>query len=274
MSRRQQQQQQQSPTSGDLPLHLSQTGSHQRSGKRKTTDASSLQSSTVNAGISMINVATTNHSSSPLLPPPPRSGQFSITTATLMENIEEFMNYGVPKGRKQQPQRKFHVDIPSRLLIVLAMIFLIVPILIFLHKEAHIHEDHHRSHYKTEKFVNVDTESVLSQFRVNITTKEDAIHEHNLTRLNETEDHYGRETYSHHGELEEVDLHMRNERSANQHDDDVKNEDRAVPELSTISEIVPKVNNTRLATDFVSKNDHNQHRLSNSTDGLANDRKV
>jgi hypothetical protein len=41
---------------------------------------------------------------------------------------------------------------------------MVVPLLIFFYKEAHIHENHDEAHFKPEKFINVDTHDVLSHF--------------------------------------------------------------------------------------------------------------
>jgi hypothetical protein len=151
---------QQPPTAVETLLPL-----HQRAAKRKVGDANFLPPPGVAASV---NAET-----------PPRSGQFNLAAA-LMENLD-FLGGGSnnnnnhdkkppTKRHAHSPKRKFQVEIPSRLLIILAMVFLIAPILIFLHKEAHIHEDHDRAHYKAEKFVNVDTDAVLSQFRANATS--------------------------------------------------------------------------------------------------------
>lgn len=188
MSRRQQQlQPPQPPTAVELPLHIQQQqqqmGSHQRSTKRRVSDTAYLQSNPIIAGGANLDTA-----SSPL-PLPPRSGQLGSAAASLMENIEDFMNYGAPKKKKSTASsRKFHVDVPRRLLVILAMIFLIAPLIIFLHKEAHIHEDHDEGHFKAEKFVNVDTESILSQFRVNV-TKDESLTVHNATQSSDTKEH-------------------------------------------------------------------------------------
>ncbi|KAG7363129.1 2-dehydropantoate 2-reductase [Nitzschia inconspicua] len=184
MSRRQQQlPPPTSTTTAELPLHVQQqqqqSGSHQRSSKRKMSESSFLPSNAITAGGAISNPTATQ------LPLPPRSGQQLNIASSLLENIEEFMNYGAPK--KKRPQRKFHVDIPSRLLVILAIVFLIGPLIIFLHKEAHIHDVHREAHFKPEKFVNVDTESVLSQFRDNNITRDEASRDHNATRSNDHE---------------------------------------------------------------------------------------
>jgi hypothetical protein len=62
-------------------------------------------------------------------------------------------------------KRRFQVKVPTKILIVLALVFLFIPGLIFLHKEMHIHEDHYESHFKTEKYIHVNTDEVFSKFR-------------------------------------------------------------------------------------------------------------
>jgi len=59
-------------------------------------------------------------------------------------------------------------------MVVLTLVFLILPGLIFIQRELHIH-DHNTSHYKTEKFVNVDTKEVWNDFRLATTTEKDAV---------------------------------------------------------------------------------------------------
>jgi len=67
-------------------------------------------------------------------------------------------------------KRRFQVKVPCRLLAVLSLVFIIVPGLIFLQKEMHIHEDHYESHFKTEKYVNVKTEEVFSVWKFRMAT--------------------------------------------------------------------------------------------------------
>ena len=61
-------------------------------------------------------------------------------------------------------KKKFQVNVPTRLLAILALVFLVIPVLIFLKKEAHIHERHDEAHFKPEKFVNVDTKDAMKHF--------------------------------------------------------------------------------------------------------------
>ncbi|KAL3933422.1 MAG: hypothetical protein SGARI_003714 [Bacillariaceae sp.] len=149
MSRRQQ------PPSTPTPASVEMLPLHQRSAKakRKASDAAGLLSNGAIEG-------------------PPRSGQFSLTAA-LMDNLDFLGSSSNDKksSRKHHhphpssPKRKFQVEIPRKLMIILAAVFLIAPLLTFLHKEAHIHENHDEAHYKPERFVNVDADAVLSQFR-------------------------------------------------------------------------------------------------------------
>ncbi|KAL3942046.1 MAG: hypothetical protein SGARI_000397 [Bacillariaceae sp.] len=137
---------------------------HQRSAKakRKASDTSYLQSNVGNVmgGVSSpINNNVHGDAS-------PRSGQFSLDV--FMDFMSSSYEHKKSSAHKKSSHlRKFQVDIPSRLLMILAMVFLIVPILIFMHKVAHIHEDHDEAHFKAENLLNVDTNAVLSQFRVN-----------------------------------------------------------------------------------------------------------
>ena len=61
-------------------------------------------------------------------------------------------------------KKKFQVKVPTRMLIILALVFVVVPVLIFLYKEAHIHENHHEAHFKTKKFIGVDSKDTFKHF--------------------------------------------------------------------------------------------------------------
>jgi hypothetical protein len=203
VSRRQQQQQPQQPLHSQqastvsspsnahnggsmemLPLHHRQQQMHQpgpssssqlRAAKRKASDQASPCN--INSGMA-------------ILPAPPRStgggggvigGSVLPSLSSLPESLEDFFGGGggigrsaasasghasddatAKKGRRRQHQ--YQVQMPSRLLGILALVFLIVPILIFMHKEANIRSDR-VAHYRTEKFINVNTEDVFSTFR-------------------------------------------------------------------------------------------------------------
>jgi len=87
-------------------------------------------------------------------------------------------------------KRRFQVKVPCRLLAVLLLVFLIVPGLIFLQKEMHIHEDHYESHYKTEKYVNVKTEEVFSVWKFRMATI------NQTTMVQDDEENYSTDTSS------------------------------------------------------------------------------
>ncbi|KAG7341952.1 hypothetical protein IV203_007044 [Nitzschia inconspicua] len=252
MSRRQQLPPPTSTTTAELPLHVQQqqqhqSGSHQRSSKRKMSESSFLPSNAITAGGGISNPTATQ------LPLPPRSGQQLNIASSLLENIEEFMNYGAPK--RKRPQRKFHVDIPSRLLAILAIVFLIGPLIIFLHKEAHIHDVHREAHFKPEKFVNVDTESVLSQFRDNNITRDEASRDHNATRSNDDEK-----------------MKMQGNFDSTPTEEKVGGgrENRTVTEATTQSQPTQSVNQTLSPMG----SNHSHTMGSNSTDLKSSDRKV
>lgn len=61
-------------------------------------------------------------------------------------------------------KRRFQVRVPCRLVTILALVFLIVPVFIFLHKEAHIHEDHDEAHFKSKNYLNVNARDVFADF--------------------------------------------------------------------------------------------------------------
>jgi hypothetical protein len=82
----------------------------------------------------------------------PRSGPFAFPTL--------FVN----DDKDGHDRRRFKVSLPTRMLLILVMVFLAVPLMVFFYKEVHIHEAHDEAHFKPEKFVNVNTHDVISQF--------------------------------------------------------------------------------------------------------------
>ena len=96
-------------------------------------------------------------------------------------------------------KRRYQVKVPCRLMAVLALVFLVVPGFVFLHKELHIHDDHHESHFKAEKYVNVDTKHVWDTFRLATTNQtqtqtagagiEETMSQQQTTQDEEKEDH-------------------------------------------------------------------------------------
>ena len=64
--------------------------------------------------------------------------------------------------RDVSAKRKYRVNVPTKLILTLVFVFLIAPLSIFMYKEKHIHDKRYEGHYKSEKFVNVDTNEVLS----------------------------------------------------------------------------------------------------------------
>mmetsp|Transcript_17632 Transcript_17632/g.43999 ORF Transcript_17632/g.43999 Transcript_17632/m.43999 type:complete len:295 (+) Transcript_17632:143-1027(+) len=73
-------------------------------------------------------------------------------------------------------KRRFQVKVPFRLMVILSLIFLLIPGMIFVHKELHIHEDQYISHYKAENYVNVNTKDVWDNFK-QATTTDDTMHQ-------------------------------------------------------------------------------------------------
>jgi hypothetical protein len=72
------------------------------------------------------------------------------------------LQYSVRDKSDAAAKRRYNVNIPSRMIAVLVLVFMIAPLMTFFYKEVHIHDEHHQPHYKSEKFVNVDTQDVLS----------------------------------------------------------------------------------------------------------------
>lgn len=73
-------------------------------------------------------------------------------------------------------KRRFQVKVPFRLMTILGLVFLILPFLVFLHKELHMHEDQYISHYKSENYAHVNTKDVWDNFK-QATTTDDAVQE-------------------------------------------------------------------------------------------------
>jgi hypothetical protein len=78
-------------------------------------------------------------------------------------------------------KRRYQVKVPCRLMVILALVFVLFPGLIFIHKELHIHDDYSMTHFKTEKYVNVNTKEVWDSFLVATTTDDIDIVQHGVT---------------------------------------------------------------------------------------------
>jgi hypothetical protein len=79
----------------------------------------------------------------------------------------------VTGGSKQR--RKFQVHVPCRLMVVLATVFLILPLIVFMQKEAHIHEDHDEAHYKSHKYINVRAADAMAEFNKHVNARAEDI---------------------------------------------------------------------------------------------------
>ena len=88
--------------------------------------------------------------------------------------LPKHLDFSVRDRSDVTGKRRFQVKLPCRLMVVLTLVFLILPGLIFIQRELHIH-DHNTSHYKTEKFVNVDTKEVWNDFRLATTSEKDVV---------------------------------------------------------------------------------------------------
>lgn len=73
-------------------------------------------------------------------------------------------------------KRRFQVKVPFRLMAILGLVFLLIPFMVFLHKEMHIHEEQYVSHYKSESYANVNTKDVWDKFK-KATTTDDGVQE-------------------------------------------------------------------------------------------------
>lgn len=95
-----------------------------------------------------------NHQNKSIKPPAaPRSGQLALPVFHDHSSHDE----------SYSSKRKYKVHLPTGILCILAMVFLLVPLFIFGYRETHIHTDAKGPHFKTEKYFNVNTKDVLSQ---------------------------------------------------------------------------------------------------------------
>jgi hypothetical protein len=97
-----------------------------------------------------------NSSSTTALPAPPRSNQFILPVFHERASADD--------DHSVNSKRKYKVNLPARMLCILAMIFLLVPLVIFGYRETHLNGTTKQGpHFKVEKYVNVNTEDVLLQ---------------------------------------------------------------------------------------------------------------
>ena len=130
----------------------------------------------------------TTGSSGLLLPPPPRSGQKPLQLLPKNVLLKQFNVRD--KTDASGKRRLFQVNVPPKLMMLLGLVFLAVPLLLFLYKEVHIHDiDEHHVHFKPEKFLNVDTEDVFSQLRKYNTTTTSTTQEEDA-KAKHGKDHY------------------------------------------------------------------------------------
>jgi len=87
--------------------------------------------------------------------------------------LPKYLDFSFRDRTDASAKRRFQVKVPCRLMAILALVFLIVPGLVFLHREIHIHEDHYQYHFKQEHYVNVNTKDVWDNFRL-VTTDDEA----------------------------------------------------------------------------------------------------
>ena len=86
---------------------------------------------------------------------PPRSGNSN-------DFLPEMFEYNVRDHSDASAKRKFRVRVPTRLLRYVVLVFLIGPLVVFVHREGHIHDNSSENHYKAEHFNHVDTKDVLA----------------------------------------------------------------------------------------------------------------
>ncbi|CAJ1949330.1 unnamed protein product [Cylindrotheca closterium] len=95
---------------------------------------------------------------------PKRSNLFAIGSFLVPPSMFQIK---VRDKKDATAKKKFQVNVPTRMLVILGFVFCLMPLLVFFYKEKHLHEDHHEPHFKQHKFVNVDKEQAMANFVVN-----------------------------------------------------------------------------------------------------------
>lgn len=86
-----------------------------------------------------------------------------MTEAVLPTHFQNKAGGDSPYSKHAKKAAGYKVNLPTRMLVILGLVFLAVPMIIFGYKEVHIHDEGH-PHYKQEKFVNVNTQDVFASF--------------------------------------------------------------------------------------------------------------
>ena len=111
---------------------------------------------------------TTTTSAHPSTATSPSKMMNLFSPSTLMHHSKSattsLFQLDVRDRKDASAKRRFRVNIPKKMMVILALVFLIAPLIVFLYKEAHIHENHDESHFKPEKYINVDTHDVMAHF--------------------------------------------------------------------------------------------------------------
>jgi hypothetical protein len=94
------------------------------------------------------------------LHPGPHRERYLPRSQNSNDYLTEMFEYNLRDSSDASAKRKFRVKIPTRLLRYVVLVFLIVPLILFAHREGHIHDD--KNHYKAEHFNKVDTQDILS----------------------------------------------------------------------------------------------------------------
>ena len=96
----------------------------------------------------------------------PTTAATNSTTASAPRSgniIPSMLEISVRDKSDAAAKRRFRVQVPTRLVRYVMLVFLVLPLVAFFWKETHLHgrEDNH-AHYKPERYNHINTEDVLS----------------------------------------------------------------------------------------------------------------
>jgi hypothetical protein len=92
-----------------------------------------------------------------LLPPPRGSG--SGSAASIIPSM--LKKFNVRDKKDVTAKRRFRVQVPTRMLKYVVLVFFVLPLVLFIYREMHLHDEVHHAHYKPEHYMHVDTQEVL-----------------------------------------------------------------------------------------------------------------
>ena len=90
--------------------------------------------------------------------PPPSGNNNRTTTAFLIPSV---LKFSVRDRKDATAKRRFRVEVPTRMLNYVVLVFFVLPLFLFLYREMHLHNESD-AHFKAEHYIHVDTQDVLS----------------------------------------------------------------------------------------------------------------